>query len=144
MLGLVRKYRTLPVLLVAAMAWGFAAPIVHLACGAAAGEMEVLCGETPASAKHERDHAASHGSKVPIQVGAAHPASDHAELECCQVEVVSVDRRAPLPAFPCVPNAPAEAIGIQIDAPKPVIPLLAEADFSPPIAFRVLFSVFLI
>lgn len=149
------------VFVVAAMVWGLAVPVIHLACGMTMADTVVLCEEhdaaTHRSAQMDDNRSDGHAHHHPGHEGAAFHQHQHATdlgsldiesseafLECCLFEYVAADHRAQLVSLSQVPTP----VAAQIDAPVAVDPTETatpnESTSSPPVAFRVLFSVFLI
>lgn len=149
------------VLVVATMVWGFAVPVIHLACGMAMADTVVLCEEHDAathrsaqmddgrSAGHDHHHpghddAILHQHQHAAELASQDVKPSDAFVECCLFEYGAVDHRAPLVSLSQVPTPAAT----QIDAPVTVEPTTTatpnHSTSSPPVAFRVLFSVFLI
>ena len=145
MIGACRKYRIVPVFVLAALVWGFAVPIVHLACAMSAVEVDVLCEDVAAHGHGADVHGPAMHSDVFVQSTATDAAPDQPALECCQIDDSASDHRAPLPVITQVQNAAAETLDIPVEAPDTSVVFIPDdADRSPPIALRLLFSVFLI
>ena len=140
------------------MLWGFAVPIVHLACGTMLQAAEVLCEthETAAESRADQTHTAHHGdhqnahsagSALPVQP-VTHSSTDverhDALVECCLFDARAADHRAALVDLHHVPAPVVASVDEALSEDAPAEPVILESDPSPPVAFRLLFSVFLI
>lgn len=140
------------------MFWGFAVPIVHLACGTTLQAVEVLCEthETAAESRADQTHAANHGdhqnvhsagSALPVHP-VTHSSTDverqDALVECCLFDARATDHRAALVDLNHVPAPIVTPVDEALSEDAPVLPVIVEPDPSPPVAYRLLFSVFLI
>lgn len=146
MLSAYRKNNVIRALVLTAMVWGFAVPVVHLVCGMAAEAETVLCadhymdGGMHDTATMAEDMAASIEAVVTGETG-------DSAIECCWIDANAVDRRAPLPALTQLPDftaAHSELFAIRVVQEARTLDRSTDAESPPPVAFRLLFSVFLI
>lgn len=148
------KIRFVSTLIAMAMVWSFAVPVVHLVCGMATDDVAILCEVEEGSAARMSGHAAPHHTDAHGSM-ASHATDAHGSMnadsdritECCVVDAAAADRNAFLPSLSQLPTP---AVGT-LDAPLPDVSSDAPTadrnlvdDTSPPVAFRLLFSVFLI
>lgn len=156
MLGVYRKEYLVRTFLVTAMVWGFALPVVHLVCGMGIEQESVLCD----------DHAVTEGQHASgthaVRAGAGHAVyaddvavkdptvsieAPHVRIQCCLVDANAADRRAPLPSLTQMPDLAVSHTDVTTSDALPdmrAADLVVADDASPPISFRLLFSVFLI
>lgn len=136
--------RLLRVLLTVTMVWGFAVPIIHLACGMSAEQVAPLCEqhEAPSSDAATMVHMDHHEHQPAAQSSSAEQSDDF--VECCIVETKGEDHRAPLVSLQEVPAPPATPLEAPVADDSQIRTAPPASESSPPVAFRLLFSVFLI
>ncbi len=92
-----------------------------------------------------RHEAARHGSHDPCPTPEFN--AGDARVECCWVDANALERRAPLPSLTQLPDLTGASTGVAptVDLREVrVVSRTADAPSFPPVAFRLLFSVFLI